>query len=301
MTKRSTDIALTSYLDPTKHVYSETDLKQLYEIFREKRLIRNSMSISSFTKWATEKNLLKEISLHYSHGKAPARYSTQEFSPYELALSLRKNAYLSHGTAAFLLGLTNEEPQTVYLNVEQSSKEARGTSDTLAQGAIDLAFSRSQRQSKHRVTTRDISITLLHGKQSGNLGVQKFKGKTGESLTLTDIERTLIDITVRPTYGGGIRTVFRCYLSSKGRVSTPKLIRTLKQLNYTYPYHQAIGFYLAHAGYSKESWEELRENLQHDFYLAHDMNKTIYNQDWRIHIPKGFADFAAQCRSTQSL
>lgn len=259
------------------------------------------MSLSGFIDWATKKKLLKEIPLQYSHGKAPKRYSTHQFSPYELALSLRKNAYLSHGTAAFLLGLTNEEPQTVYLNVEQSSKEARGTSDVLTQEALDLAFSKSQRQSKHRVTSRDFSITLLHGKQSGNLGVQTIKGDAGESLALTDIERTLIDITVRPTYGGGVRTVFRCYLSAKGQVSTSKLIRMLKQLNYTYPYHQAIGFYLAHAGYSKESWEELREDLQHDFYLAHDMKKTIYNQEWGIHIPKGFTDFVTQCRSTHDL
>ena len=279
MKRNVLNIAYTSHLDPTKHVYSEADLQQLHEAFWAKRLIRKSMSLSAFIDWTTKKKLLKKIPLQYSHGKAPKRYSTHQFSPYELALSLRKNAYLSHGTAAFLLSLTNEEPQTVYLNAEQSSKEAKDTSDVLTQDALDLAFSKSQRQSKHRVTSRDFSITLLHGKQSGNLGVQTIKGEAGESLALTDIERTLIDITVRPTYGGGVRTVFRCYLSAKGRVSTSKLIRTLKQLNYTYPYHQAIGFYLAHAGYSKESREELREDLQHNFYLAHDMKKpfTIKN------------------------
>lgn len=118
--------------------------------------------------------------------------------------------------------------------------------------------------------------------------MQTIKGEAGENISLTNIERTLIDITVRPSYGGGESTILRCYLSAKGRVSPPKLIKTLKELNYIYPYHQAIGFYMESAGYAKESWENLREDFRYDFFLAHEMKNAVYNEAWRIYIPKGF-------------
>lgn len=286
--KQVTDPSLAAYFDPAKHVYSDSDLKQLHEIFVAEGRIRRSMSLSRFAEWATKKKILKEIPLKCSHGPIPKRYSTEQFSPYELALSLRRNAYLSHRTAAFLLGLANEESQILYVNKEQSEKRAQNTSASLTQEDLNLAFSEKQRQSKYRVESGNFCITLLSGKYSGNLGVQTLKSQGGGSLLLTSIERTLIDIAVRPAYGGGVGAVLSCYISAMGKASPPKLIRMLKQLNYTYPYHQAIGFYMDCAGYKKESWEELQGDLRYDFFLAHGMKKTDYSKEWRIYIPKGF-------------
>ncbi len=62
------------------------------------------------------------------------------------------------------------------------------------------------------------------------------------------------------------------------------------QGRYTYPYHQAIGFYLERSGgYSQSQLDLLRQfDIQYDFYLAHQMKEMDYNEKWRLFIPKGF-------------
>ena len=62
-------------------------------------------------------------------------------------------------------------------------------------------------------------------------------------LRFTNLERTLIDATVRPVYAGGVFEVRKAYELAKEKVSVNRLAALLQKLDYTYPYHQAIGFY----------------------------------------------------------
>ena len=63
-------------------------------------------------------------------------------------------------------------------------------------------------------------------------------------LRFTNLERTLIDAAVRPVYAGGVFEVRKAYQLAKEKVSVNRLAALLQKLNYIYPYHQAIGFYL---------------------------------------------------------
>ena len=66
------------------------------------------------------------------------------------------------------------------------------------------------------------------------------------------------------------------------------MLATLKRLNYLYPYHQAIGFYMQQAGYAAKQYERLKEpGLHFDFYLAHDIRDRDYREEWRVFYPKG--------------
>ena len=110
------------------------------------------------------------------------------------------------------------------------------------------------------------------------------------NLRVTNIERTLIDVTVRPSYAGGAYQVLDAYKKAEDQISINQLSAMLKKLNYIYPYDQAIGFYLEKSGVYEESQIELLRNFEFkiDFYLTHDMKETEYSKKWRLYYPKGF-------------
>jgi predicted transcriptional regulator of viral defense system len=201
-------------------------------------------------------------------------------------VSLRKDAYISHGSAAYLHNLTDDEPNTTFVNKEQTPKPTYGS---LTQEALTKAFSRKQRESNYVFKYGKASITLLSGKHTNNLGVEGKEGRMGEHVNVTGIERTLIDITVRPGYAGGVAQVLQCFAKAVGRASGEKLIRLLKKMDYLYPYHQAIGFYMQKAGFERSCWLPLQsDTLTYDFFLAHGIKQEKYVREWRLFVPANF-------------
>ena len=89
----------------------------------------------------------------------------------------------------------------------------------------------------------------VNGKQTGQLGVMEMKDEFGEVVPVTGLERTLIDIAVRPTYAGGIPEVLEAYRRARGKLSLNRLAATLSKMDYVYPYEQAVGFLLERSGY----------------------------------------------------
>jgi len=78
-----------------------------------------------FLAFLIERNHLRLVELQSPrYGQKLERYCLGEPTPFELALSIRKSGYLSHGTAAFLHGLTQKQLPTIYVNIEQSAKPA---------------------------------------------------------------------------------------------------------------------------------------------------------------------------------
>jgi predicted transcriptional regulator of viral defense system len=134
---------------------------------------------------------------------------------------------------------------------------------------------------------------LLEGAYQGGLGITSGEVNLGGErelpLRYTGLERTLIDIAVRPFYAGGVFEVAKAFEHSKDRLSVNTLAAMLQRMAFGYPYHQVIGYYLERAGY-KTSLVELfhRMPMERDFYLTYNMGKTSFNRRWRLHIPEGF-------------
>ena len=184
--------------------------------------------------------------------------------------------------------LTEPAPETIYLNAEQRPK-FRDESPTLLQENIDKAFKQRPRTTTNISTHQNHKIFLLNGMHTDNLGVEEVNLSGIKNCRLTCLERTLIGITVRPVYSGGVAKVLQAYKLARKKASAKKTVSLLKKLDYIYPYHQAIGFYMQRAGYDDSALKVIRESnpIEYDFYLANEMKEKDYSKEWRLYFPTG--------------
>ena len=232
-----------------------------------------------------ELGILQKVTLRSEGYRDVKRLAVAELHPTTLhfATSLRSGSYLCHLSAVYLHGLTDQLPRTYYVNKEQSPKPP--SSGNLTQNAIDRAFSSPQRKSKYEFRLEKDRVILLSGKSTGRLGVVT---DIRTDLDVTDIERTLIDIAVRPRYSGGVFQVSQAYKTALNEISIAKLLRYLGMMNYKYPYHQSIGFYLWHAGIPESDLHLFRSpGMDFDFYLDYSIANPVYNELWRVYHPQG--------------
>jgi len=227
---------------------------------------------------------LREITLRSVDYGNQTRYVWGNPSIHAIALSLKSKSYLSHQTALILHGLIDGPAERVYVNREQSPKP-KGSG--LSQESLTKAFANKQRESKLTYTHRKSQIVMLNGMFTDRLGVEEKRLPNGEVLDVTNLERTLIDITVRPSYAGGVNGVLAAFEHAQTQLSTDKLFSILKRLDYVYPYHQAIGFYLEKAGYSKSDWIRfMKLGISFKFYLTHGLGSDReYDATWSLYHP----------------
>ena len=76
------------------------------------------------------------------------------------------------------------------------------------------------------------------------------------------------------------------YKGARPRVNVALLLMTLRQLDYIYPYHQAIGFYMERAGFPETQLAKVAEvEMKFDFHLAYRIESRAYSRRWRLYRP----------------
>jgi len=270
-----------------KNIFSYNDISKILDENRRFWRLPVNLTANAFVGLLIDHTKLQRQEINFPREKI-LRFTWGEISAFSLALNLKKDSYFTHYTALFWHNLTDQVPKTIYVNYEQSKKNVKDAE--LAQDRIDRAFSNRPRISSNIAAFGDYKICLLNGKFTNRTGVTEIVSPENGKITVTDIERTLLDIVVRPSYSGGIHEVLNAYKKAARRVSINKLSAMLQKLNYIYPYHQAIGFYLQRAGVYREAQIRLLKkfDFEFDFYITHQMKETEYSKEWRLYYPKGF-------------
>jgi len=277
-------IARHYFKQETNKVYSPTQIGQHLTNIKKGSRLPNRTKTAEMIEILESSDKLKKIELSFP-SKKYTRYTWGEKSIYEILLSLDVNAYYSHFSALYFHKLLDRDETDIYLNIEQSPK--REYINTMMQENINKAFSRIPRITNNVTNYMQNKIYLLNGKNTGKLGVISMKGPHKEKIFLTNIERTLIDIAIRPQYSGGVSNVLNVYRKVIQNISAEKILKMLTKLKYLYPYHQTIGFYLDKAGLKKDSIifrEKIR--IKYDFYLTYQIDNPEYCEKWRIYYPK---------------
>ncbi len=220
--------------------------------------------------------------------KKKTLYVWGEVPFYEVIQGISAKCYFSHYSAMKVHGLTEQVPKVYFINEEQ--KLGSWLAGKLTQATINAAFKREPRKTARVAQTDDYTVMFLNGKNTNNMGVieSDIKGvDTFGRIRVTNIERTLIDCAVRPVYSGGVHEVLKAFRTAGDGVSANRLAATLKKLEYIYPYHQVIGFYLEAAGFPSSFLDLFsRIPMEFDFYLEHGMKSQRYVKEWRLFVPK---------------
>ena len=270
-----------------KKIFKKSDISEIFLQYKTFWRASKNTTISNFINFLLNETILEQVNLNFP-SRTEIRYTWGKVSFYDLVFSLNTNAYFSHYTAMSIHGLTEQIPKTYYLNTEL--KPIRIKNQISAQQSIDLAFRNKPRISNNIAVFENKRICILNSKNTNSLGVITLEEKNKEKIRVTDIERTLIDIAVRPIYSGGIYEVLKAYKNAKDKVSINKLVSYLKKIDYTYPYFQVIGFYIEKTGVYNQTQINLLKKfeMKYDFYLTHQIKEMSYSNEWRLFFPKDF-------------
>lgn len=277
------DDIINAFASQNKTVFSENEIRNILFEYRNDWKLPYSTTTEDILLFLFKKKIMTYVDIEFPK-RTFTRYllkkTPEEVNILEIATSLHKDSYISHYTAAFIHNLTDNIVKVIYVNKEQKPK-IPVYGNELTQDKIDQAYSKDMRISKNVAAFDERKIYLLNGKFTDGAGITHIN-----KIPVTNIERTLIDIAVRPNYSGGVYEVLRIYMNAQGEASINKLYSLLKKMNYVYPYHQVIGFYLERAGF-KENAIKLMERfpIKYKFYLTHGMKNMSYSERWNLYYP----------------
>ncbi len=265
-----------------KHVFSYADIEAILKQKSDEWDLGSNMTPKRFVAFFVERS-------HLSYKEVERYIWREEKYPhliYEIAVSLRPRSYISHYTAMFLHGLTEQIPKTIYVTFERRHK-ATVLSRELSQMRIDRAFQKEERRSSAKVICDGYQIVFIESGQDNHVGVLPYEFEDGIVVPVTNVERLLIDGIVRPGYSGGVPEVLKAYQNVVDIAQVSKIKAYLKKLDFIYPYAQAVGFCLEYAKFSEKQLEIIEEICPKvfKFYLTRQMQRTKYSPRWMLYYP----------------
>lgn len=254
--------------------------------------------VDAFIRMLEEEGVLREHRLVAENGRTSVLHSSgslEELDLYVLADAMFPEGYFCNFSAVYYHGLTDQVPKAVYVCHETISKRTRRKRVSLSDQRVRAAFVKPHRHTRYVFEMRAGKVVVVDreiGSDHGVVGIREKAGPLPDGARVTCVERTLIDAVVAPQYNGGIMSVCGYFQAARGQVKAAKLIRLYKQLDYIYPYAQAIGFLLQNAGMQAAA-RKIREAFppRCDFYIDHDAKTSWqYDEHWRLYYPAGLTN-----------
>lgn len=278
--------------DRIPFVYTSNEIGALLEEKRIEWQIPTYINSERFLRFLMENTALEQL-LVQSTGERYRpdliRYIWGRTDPFLLGTSLKPRSYCSHSSALVLHGLTDQLPQTLFLTTPQRRTYPVDKRE-LTQKALDKVFSKKQRESQSAYRALGYRYVLLEGAftQPGDVDEVTLESSR-MPVAVSSLERTLIDIVVRPSYSGGVVQVLEAYKAAHGRINIERMNHLLHRLSYTYPYQQSIGFLLSKAGYADKEIKPFVESVTPlNFYLAYGLLEKVFIPKWKLYVPRGF-------------
>jgi len=275
------------------NIFSVNALSEIMNNNRQHWKLAEYLGVGHFIEFLKEEGRLFSIEIAFTNNGSLVnqyqRFVWEKANVWGVMQSIYPKGYFSHIAAVYLLGLTEQVPKKLFIKNEVL---APGSGDkaaaTLNQANINKAFKLPARKSNTQATYDIYTVYYLVGEKTDDLGITKAIIE-GTEVRTTNLERTLIDIAVRPQYFGGANEIVNIYRKAASKVSINKLQSILKRLNYKYPYQQVIGFYMEKAGNYTDFQLGIIERMgtPYDFYLTNQIQLTDYSSRWRLYYPKG--------------
>ena len=273
-------------------------LEKLPVVFSERELIKllEQMYQDSFIGRKTKSAILKSVKRVDLKWNKKADCKLLTFNPSEIQIidilaAFQPQHYMSHFSALYLHGLTNQRPEEYFLSKEIKRKTSPSSKEKIPE-KIYQAFLKAPRKTNKYLSYQKTKITLLEKQDIGKIGVNKklvtVNKKRPISLFFTSIERTLIDSIISPHYSGGIKTVVNAF--SKAKINIHELYKIYKAYSPFYPYWQSIGFlfYKLKSVPISKKWLKYFSSKKIEFYLDKKFNENwAYDSKWKIYYQKG--------------
>ncbi len=212
-----------------------------------------------------------------------------------------KDAYFSHHAAIYLNQLTKDRSNTIYLKNTFKNKTNLIERSDFKQKSVDVAFSKPMRKS-NKINyiwwnDTDYKIVIIEGVSLNKKGIKMLAYGNNKDLFIpySDIERTLIDAVIRPTYSGGMDSIVEAFFAAKEIIDIRKMALYLNELNLNYPYERNVALYMKKAGYNQLEINFFLNNINltkvtYDFYLDYQIIKKVYDSELQIYYPLNLLD-----------
>lgn len=258
-----------------RYIYSFLQLKQLLIDLKHARLIPQSLSYTIFYELLLKMGLIRyEIELGNFNF---VRYSfDKDVDIYRLALSFKKNCFLSMSTALNIQGYSNYRNDFVFVSCELPEKNCEH--NDLTQRAIDNAFSKPYRRTHSINNFEEKNIVYLTPKFTKNYGVLKGKMPT------SSINRALVEMIINIQYFRNSLEIIRIYTPLKSKLDINEIYNVVNKFNLIYPYFQCVGFYLEKIGFKKEELSIFQAKIG-ELWFYTDKNQNKYSSDnyWQMY------------------